>query len=121
MVGMGTTLADRCKADLVAGVPIAKEALTGEFLERRQRRYPRRRTKAARADFLLLVHSFSGFQTFGMMKKASALVSPDSGAYCYVEALASHQPADLFLWNLYTGAAFVLSLALPLFLLQLFC
>ncbi|KAL7416472.1 hypothetical protein BDY24DRAFT_234858 [Mrakia frigida] len=74
MVGMGTSLGSRCQADLLAGVPIAKEALTG-------------------------------FQTFAMMKEASALVSSDSGAYCYVEALASDEPADLFLWNLYTGAA----------------
>lgn len=30
MVGLGTALKDRCKADLAVGVPIVKEAMTGE-------------------------------------------------------------------------------------------
>ncbi|CED82304.1 hypothetical protein [Phaffia rhodozyma] len=44
-----------------------------------------------------------GLGAYQMMRNASALLT-SSGAYCFVEALASAEPDDLYYWSLYTGS-----------------
>jgi hypothetical protein len=47
----------------------------------------------------------TGLGNAGMMRKAAALRDPDTGKWCYLEALASDRPDDLYLWSLPTGVA----------------
>lgn len=44
-----------------------------------------------------------GFGNYDVMRKAAGLVDPDTGIYCYLEAIASSQPDDLYLWALPAG------------------
>ncbi|WVO16119.1 hypothetical protein L204_103786 [Cryptococcus depauperatus] len=44
-----------------------------------------------------------GVGNYKVMKEAEALVNSDTGVYCYLEALASERPDDLYLWGLPGG------------------
>jgi hypothetical protein len=46
-----------------------------------------------------------GLGSAGMMRKAAGLRNPDTGSWCYLEAVASERPDDLYLWSLPTGIA----------------
>ncbi|ODN94197.1 hypothetical protein L198_05048 [Cryptococcus wingfieldii CBS 7118] len=44
-----------------------------------------------------------GVGNYKVMKEAEALVDTDTGSYCYLEAIASEKPDDLYLWGLPGG------------------
>ncbi|WVQ72629.1 hypothetical protein IAR50_002188 [Cryptococcus sp. DSM 104548] len=44
-----------------------------------------------------------GVGNYKVMKEAEALVNEETGAYCYLEAIASEKPDDLYLWGLPGG------------------
>lgn len=46
-----------------------------------------------------------GLGSAGLMRKAAGLRNPGSGKWCYLEALASDRPDDLYLWSLPAGIA----------------
>jgi hypothetical protein len=45
----------------------------------------------------------SGLGNAGVMRGAAGLRDPDTGAWCYLEAVASSRPDDLYLWALPSG------------------
>jgi hypothetical protein len=46
-----------------------------------------------------------GVGTYAVVRQAENLIDPDTGVYCYLEALASDRPDDLYLWSLPQGIA----------------
>ena len=42
----------------------------------------------------------AGIGSYKAVREASALVNPDTGVYCYLEAVASPKPDDLYLWSI---------------------
>lgn len=44
-----------------------------------------------------------GLGNYAVMRTAAGIVDPDTGVYCYLEAVASSNPADLYLWSLPAG------------------
>ncbi|WVQ80808.1 hypothetical protein IAT38_002915 [Cryptococcus sp. DSM 104549] len=44
-----------------------------------------------------------GVGNYAVMKEAEALVNATSGRYCYLEAIASERPDDMYLWGLPGG------------------
>ena len=42
---------------------------------------------------------------YRLVREASAITDPDTGVYCYLEAVASDRPDDLYLWSLPSGIA----------------
>jgi hypothetical protein len=54
-------------------------------------------TKAAASQAL------RGLGNYQVIRTASGFVNPDSGVYCYLEAVASERPDDLYLWQLPAG------------------
>lgn len=51
-----------------------------------------------------------GLGNYQVMRTASSFVNPKTGRYCYIEALASDRPDDLYLWMLAAGNMYVLLL-----------
>lgn len=45
----------------------------------------------------------SGIGNYAVMRTASGLVNPNTGVYCYLEALANVKPDDMYLWMLPSG------------------
>ena len=45
----------------------------------------------------------AGVASYKLMREASALTDPDTGGYCYLQAVASPTPDDLYLWSLPAG------------------
>ncbi|KZO94224.1 hypothetical protein CALVIDRAFT_539268 [Calocera viscosa TUFC12733] len=50
------------------------------------------------AQEALAVTALEGFRSYRMMRTAGCLLNPVSSAYCYVEAVASLLPNDLYYW-----------------------
>lgn len=48
--------------------------------------------------------ALTGLNAYGFMRQAGGLVSEETGAYCYVEAVGEKTADDLFYWQLFTGA-----------------
>ncbi|KAK1924318.1 hypothetical protein DB88DRAFT_546339 [Papiliotrema laurentii] len=44
-----------------------------------------------------------GVGNYKLIREASTITNPDTGKYCYLEALASTAPDDLYLWSLPSG------------------
>lgn len=44
-----------------------------------------------------------GLGNYGVLRTAAALINPESGSYCYLEAVADARPDDLYLWSLPAG------------------
>lgn len=44
-----------------------------------------------------------GLGNYHVMRTAATLVHPETGVYCYIDALASSKPDDLYLWKLPSG------------------
>jgi len=44
-----------------------------------------------------------GLGNYAAMRTAASLVNPKTGVYCYLEAVASERPDDLYLWQLPSG------------------
>ncbi|WVQ99582.1 hypothetical protein IAU59_006718 [Kwoniella sp. CBS 9459] len=45
----------------------------------------------------------NGIGNYGVMREAEGLVDESTGKYCYLEAVASGRPDDLYLWGLASG------------------
>lgn len=45
----------------------------------------------------------AGIGNYKLMREASALADPDTARYCYLQAVASPTPDDLYLWSLPSG------------------
>lgn len=52
----------------------------------------------------LALTSSRGLGNYAVMREAAGIVNPSTGVYCYLEAIASPKPDDLYLWMLATGA-----------------
>lgn len=48
-----------------------------------------------------------GLGSAGLMRRAAGLRNPDNGKWCYLEAVASTRPDDLYLWSLPAGISYV--------------
>jgi len=51
----------------------------------------------------LAVTALEGFRAYRMMRQAGCLINPVTEAYCYVEAVASLLPNDLYFWTTAIG------------------
>jgi hypothetical protein len=49
--------------------------------------------------------TWAGVGNYEVMREASALTDPDTGSYCYLQAVASTTPDDLYLWSIPSGAS----------------
>ena len=47
----------------------------------------------------------AGVGNYQVMREAAQLKNPSTGSYCYLEALASETPDDLYLWSLPSGVS----------------
>ncbi|TXT08992.1 hypothetical protein VHUM_02466 [Vanrija humicola] len=45
----------------------------------------------------------TGIGNYAVMRTASGLINPNTGVYCYLEALANVKPDDMYLWMLPSG------------------
>lgn len=45
----------------------------------------------------------AGVGNYKLMRQASVIVDPDTGKYCYLQAVASSTPDDLYLWSIPSG------------------
>ncbi|VDC02648.1 unnamed protein product [Peniophora sp. CBMAI 1063] len=50
-----------------------------------------------------VVQSLASLQTYGLLRQAGCLADSTTGSYCYVEAAASTNPSDLYLYSLPFG------------------
>lgn len=44
-----------------------------------------------------------GLGSYTVMRAAARLVNPDTGKYCYLDAVSASRPDDLYLWSLPAG------------------
>lgn len=44
-----------------------------------------------------------GVGNYQVMREAESLINKDTGVFCYIEAVASERPDDLYLWGLPGG------------------
>lgn len=44
-----------------------------------------------------------GISNYAVMRTASSLLDPKTGRYCYLQAVASDKPDDLYLWMIPSG------------------
>lgn len=47
----------------------------------------------------------NGIGNYKLMREAAAMTDPETGVYCYLEAVSSSKPDDLYLWSLPAGIA----------------
>lgn len=45
----------------------------------------------------------AGMGNYALMRKAAGITDPDTGKYCYLQAVASTTPDDLYLWSIPSG------------------
>lgn len=60
--------------------------------------------KAGTSKGGMALEAKNGIGNYQLMRGAEALINPDSGAYCYLEAVTSDRPDDLYLWSVPAGA-----------------
>lgn len=51
------------------------------------------------------VEARTGLGNYALMRVAASLKDPDEGVYCYLQAVESERPDDLYLWSLAAGIA----------------
>jgi hypothetical protein len=49
--------------------------------------------------------AMAGLGSAGLMRRAAGLRNPETGKWCYLEAVANDRPDDLYLWGLPAGIA----------------
>jgi hypothetical protein len=42
----------------------------------------------------------NGLGNYKVMREAAGLVDPDTGEYCYLQAVANERPDDMYLWSI---------------------
>jgi hypothetical protein len=55
------------------------------------------------AEKVVALETKTGIGNYGVMREVEQLTNPDSGVYCYLEALAADRPDDLYLWSIPAG------------------
>lgn len=63
-------------------------------------------TKSANA---VATEAKTGIGNYKLMREAATITDPDTGVFCYLEALSSTKPDDLYLWSLAAGIPYVFS------------